>query len=43
MDWIAATLQPLNTNIPFTSFESLLKDEQKVYSKYVPQRILEEL
>ena len=26
----------------YTSFESLLRDEQKVYSRYFQQRILEE-
>ena len=36
------TLQPLITDIYYTSIESLLKDEQKVYSQYVLQRILQE-
>ena len=42
MEWTAVTLHPLLTDIPYTSFESLLRDEQKVYNQYVPRRILEE-
>ena len=42
MEWTGRTLRPLITDIYYTSIESLLRDEQNVYSQYVPQRILEE-
>ena len=43
MEWTAATLYPLIIDKPYTSFESLLREEQNVYSQHVPQRILEDL
>ena len=43
MEWNAATLQPLIEDKSYTSFESLLREEQNEYSQHVPQRILEDL
>ena len=40
MNWTAVTLQSLITGMLNTSFERLLREEQKVYSQYVSQHIL---
>ena len=42
MEWTAITLQSLITDIYYTSIERLSREEEKVYSQYVSQRILEE-
>ena len=38
IEWTAVTLQPVFTDKLYTSFESVLREEQKVYNQYISQR-----